>query len=52
MTLRENGKSKRLKIIKCDNCRERFDLHEEDIVKTNNVKFVECPYCGQDILLK
>jgi DNA-directed RNA polymerase subunit RPC12/RpoP len=50
--LPENGKKKKIKLIKCDKCRERFELIEEDIIKIGQFSYIECVHCGQQVILK
>lgn len=50
--LKDNGNSKKHTIIKCDKCRERFNLEDIEIIKLGDLKYYECPYCGQQQILK
>jgi DNA-directed RNA polymerase subunit RPC12/RpoP len=52
MVMKDNGKSKRKTFLKCDGCRQRFELIEEDIVRIEKFSYVECPFCGEQNLLK
>lgn len=51
MVLKNNGKHKKRKIIKCDKCNEKFELEDSEIIKIAGIRYVSCPFCGQDILL-
>jgi DNA-directed RNA polymerase subunit RPC12/RpoP len=50
--LKENGKSKRKTYLKCDNCKQKFELCEEEIVRLGDLKYIECVYCGTQHILK
>jgi len=53
MTLKENGNNRRRKnFLKCDNCKERFEINESDIEKIEGYKYIICPCCGENIILK
>lgn len=52
MSLKNRGRKKKVKYIKCDKCKERFELNEEDIVEYSEIKYIECPKCSQEIILK
>jgi DNA-directed RNA polymerase subunit RPC12/RpoP len=49
--LKDAGRTRKIKFIKCD-CKNKVELIEEDIIKINGIKYITCPFCGVDILLK
>jgi DNA-directed RNA polymerase subunit RPC12/RpoP len=50
--LKENGKSKRKTYLKCDNCKQKYELLEEEIVRMGDLRYIECPYCCTQQILK
>lgn len=51
--LKNDGRSKRKKTkIKCDSCKGVFELDNVEIIKLEKLSYVECPYCGLEIILK
>lgn len=50
--LKNCGRKKKVKYIKCDKCKERFELNEEDIIRIEGLEYVECPYCSCEKILK
>ena len=52
MTLKNEGKKKKYKHIKCSVCNENINLIDEDIEHINNVKFIICSKCGNEEILK
>lgn len=52
MTVKNLGRTKKYKHIKCSVCGCRIELIDEDIEHVNNVKFIICPRCGNENLIK
>jgi len=53
MTLKNAGNSrKRKNFLKCESCKEKFEISENDIEKIEGYKYIICPCCGENILLK
>lgn len=61
MTLKNDGRSRNSKAsknkgkskqIKCIGCKEKFEYYEEDIIRISGLKYVECPMCDLEIILK
>jgi len=52
VVLSENGNVRKKKTkIKCDKCKERFEIDKNDYIKIESVVYCECPYCGQQIII-
>jgi DNA-directed RNA polymerase subunit RPC12/RpoP len=51
MTLPNEGKHKKIKYIKCNNCKSRVPLIEENIIHIANLKYIVCDQCGEQIIL-
>ena len=46
-----NKKKHKLKQVKCS-CKEITEYQTEDIQNVGKIFYVECSYCGKDIVLK
>jgi len=49
--LKENGKKKHYKFIKCENCNKNVKIIQNEIFTISGIKYLYCPYCGEQILL-
>lgn len=52
MTMKELGRKKKYKKVKCSACGSNIDLIDECIEHINNVKFIICDKCGNEEILK
>lgn len=51
--LSKNGKTRKHKTkIKCDHCKGTFNLEDCEIIKLGDIKYTECVYCANQIILK
>ena len=51
--LKNDGRERRRKTtIKCDGCKESFLLEEQELIQLGTLKYVECPACGLQKILK
>ena len=50
--LKNNGKSKPTKKVKCKNCGNRVSINTNEIEEVGGAKIAICPVCYQDIELK
>lgn len=51
--LSENGKIKKHKTkIKCDKCKGTFNLEDSEVINFGGLRYTECIYCGNQIILK
>jgi DNA-directed RNA polymerase subunit RPC12/RpoP len=37
--------------IKCDNCRNKVEIIDEEIESLEGFSYIECPYCSQQIII-
>ena len=61
MTLKNDGRSRkskasrskgRKKQCRCKGCNEKFEYSDGDLIKISGLKYIECPMCGKEIILK
>ncbi len=50
--LKNNGKNRPMKKIKCSSCGKRVDICLEDIEEVAGSKVTICPNCEEDIVIK
>lgn len=52
MTLKNLGRSKKFKKIKCPKCGTNNDIIPEEVEEIQKVRYIYCRVCGEEIIIK